>query len=584
MTEDSEIRIAALLAEAEALAAEADIEGAQQRLAEADRLRTGAGFPKEVDEMLCQQTAACRQRLNEGYRLDGFGEKAADLRVDYVAPVAWLQSADWHYGVAKFPAEETIVFPYRRRMPSRTRFIEKTFVQKLQSWLPPQVSLLRDACLNITESNQPYELNMALLIAGRPSVRIDVEIDEPYVAVTRKPRHYVGCGDDYRDGLLTRHGWIVVRLAERQVWQFPRECARFLFRIIQSVVPEITMPEGLEEAQPLPPLQRWTRNQALMMAACRDRESYLRHTFAPGEEQQSKLPNIPKNAHERRCSEQVKPLERTAEMCEKMDSFTDAGRYEQDLHIDFLPEEHIYTYRGQERLLPVSSLIGYFFDEFDALSQAEMRHERQGIPVAESLNQWSRIGKMASEVGTFVHLQTENYFQRGFFETSYSFEFNGTTELISVERERQHFLNFIHDYAITPYRQEWPVYDADMNVAGTIDMICREDDGMFTIYDWKRSSKVVDKDGRPIVISFGGRMGHYGLGLPDTAYYHYCLQQNLYRYMLEKNYGIRVKAMNLVVLCPDYANYRLVSVPVMDEVIGRVVALCKEEDLGHRLL
>ena len=41
---------------------------------------------------------------------------------------------------------------------------------------------------------------------------------------------------------------------------------------------------------------------------------------------------------------QMKPFPRTADMQEKMATFRDAGRYEQDAHIDFEPYEHIYIY------------------------------------------------------------------------------------------------------------------------------------------------------------------------------------------------------------------------------------------------
>ena len=53
-------------------------------------------------------------------------------------------------------------------------------------------------------------------------------------------------------------------------------------------------------------------------------------------------------------------IPRSKEMEEKMLRFTDAGMYEQDQFIDFEPERHIYTYKGENRLLPVSSLIAYF--------------------------------------------------------------------------------------------------------------------------------------------------------------------------------------------------------------------------------
>ena len=150
---------------------------------------------------------------------------------------------------------------------------------------------------------------------------------------------------------------------------------------------------------------------------------------------------------------------RSQAMQEKMQRFTDAGKYEQDQFIDFEPERHIYTFNGENRLLPVSSLIAYFFEKFNAQAAAQRQFERYGIPIEETLRKWERIGKMAREVGTFVHEQTENYFRDGTFANTCPFTFEETTEMISVEKERQHFLRFVSDYNVRPYRQEWPVYD-----------------------------------------------------------------------------------------------------------------------------
>ena len=271
-------------------------------------------------------------------------------------------------------------------------------------------------------------------------------------------------------------------------------------------------------------------------------------------------------------------------MLEKMLSFTDAGLYEQDRYIDFEPEGHVYTYKGETQLLPVSSLIAYFFEPFNAEEVARRQWERYSIPIEESLAKWKRIGSLASEVGTFMHEQTEHYFQKGFFDTDYTFRFQDQEEIISIAKEKQHFLRFVEDYKISPYRQEWPVYDLDLNIAGTIDMICKEADGTFTIYDWKRSGKVVNSMGQPVVEAFGGRMSLNGINLPDTSFYHYCIQQNLYRYMLETHYSIKVRGMNLVVLCADYPTYFVAQVPRMDEVIGQIVDICHQKDLGHKLL
>ena len=457
------------------------------------------------------------------------------------------------------PAAGTLCYPFRRIAKGVSSRIAKAFLIRLREWLPAEIQVLDDVCVNVSESLPPLRVDIALLREDQPDFRIDVEIDVPYTR-DGEPVHYVACGDQFRDALLSRHGWTVVRFAGQQLLANPKACADYLLH--------------LDNPSALISVSRWTRNEAL--------KAVVKGGGYPEEWQQ--LAPLPLTEEERQCGLLVKPFPRTLEMEEKMVAFTDAGRYKQDRHIDFEPYEHIYIYDGRVRLLPVSSLIAYFFDEFNALQMALQQYERNKIPVEDSLDKWERTGRLASEVGTFVHAQTENYFRDGSFETLCSLRFGNETEVISVERERDHFLRFVKDYDIHPYRQEWPVYDTQLNIAGTIDMICRNADGTFTIYDWKRSSKVVNALGQPITEGFGGKMSKNGISLPDTSFYHYCIQQNLYRYMLETHYGLHVRAMNLVVLCPDYPTYYVVPVPRMEEVISQVIGVCKMKDLGHYLL
>ena len=467
-----------------------------------------------------------------------------------------------------------MLYPFREDCRLEVSRLKARFCQWLGEQMPEGLTFRNDVGICVSDQLPLICPDLVILVEGRPEVRIAVLIDEPFDVCTREPQHYLTCGDEYLDGLMTRLGWTVVRFAERQVWNHHQACADYLTALLKTLVPNLECPHLSDK--PLPPVKRWTKAEAQKMAA----------------RVQAKMPvQTPNQAtcyamtsEECQYMTQVKPFPRTADMQEKMATFRDAGRYEQDVYIDFEPYEHIYIYNGRQRLLPVSSLVGYFFESFNALTAAERRCQNYSIPVEESLNQWDRIGTMASEVGTFMHAQTENYFRDGTFETIYPFCYNGETEAISLEKEKQYFLQFVNDYAIKPYRQEWPVYDLKLNVAGTIDLICQEDDGTFTIYDWKRSSKVVNALGQPITEGFNGKMSLNGINLPDTSFYHYCLQQNLYRYMLETHYGIRVRAMNLVVLCADYPSYYVAQVPKMDEVVNTMVGICQREDLGHCLL
>lgn len=85
------------------------------------------------------------------------------------------------------------------------------------------------------------------------------------------------------------------------------------------------------------------------------------------------------------------------------------------------------------------------------------------------------------------------------------------------------------------------------------------------MYDWKRSKKVVNSSGQPVRIN----QWQKGVGqlsdIDDTSYNRYSLQQSLYKYIIEKNYGLKVSKMYLIVLYPDYDRYHKVEVPYLKE-------------------
>ncbi len=477
------------------------------------------------------------------------------------------------YPLIQRPEAGTVTYPLRRGVVFRRSEQEMLFLEQLRKWLPSGLEVLDDVCINLSDKLPPVVPDIVVRDKKHLGVRIDVEIDEFYDTNSLKPLHFITCGDGFYDLTLSRYGWTIVRFAVRQVRDNPRACADYLMHILQQELPSLSWTDL--QTEPLEPVARWTQTEALKMAFRR---------CETGQNHDAPLNPLPYNDDERRSQQQVRPLPRTVAMQQKMAGFRDAGRYPLDLEIDFEPEEHIYTCYGHRQLVSVSAIIGHFFERFDALSQAIAQWERYRKPVEESLDNWDRIGRLASEVGTFLHEQTENYFQRGYFEDEYVLRFGDKEERISIGREKQQFLNFIRDYQIEPYRQEWPIFDSELNIAGTIDLICRNDDDTFTIYDWKRSAKVVNGIGNPIIEGYRGKKSHNGLELPDTPYFHYCVQQNLYRYMLQRYYGVQVHDMNLVVLHPDYPDYFVVPIPAMDDVVSRILELCIKGDLGHRLL
>ena len=62
--------------------------------------------------------------------------------------------------------------------------------------------------------------------------------------------------------------------------------------------------------------------------------------------------------------------------------------------------------------------------------------------------------------------------------------------------EYEFFQNFVKDHPhLEAYRTEWCVYDEDLKIAGSIDMVFKDTrNGEFYIYDWKRTKKYHMKD------------------------------------------------------------------------------------------
>lgn len=92
------------------------------------------------------------------------------------------------------------------------------------------------------------------------------------------------------------------------------------------------------------------------------------------------------------------------------------------------------------------------------------------------------------------------------------------------------------------------------------------DSSAIHIYDWKRCKEITKTNG------FGKTSTNPLIEeLPDTNYWHYCLQLNTYKYIIEKNYGYKVKDLYLVALHPDNENYKKIKVIDLQSQVSALV-------------
>lgn len=240
------------------------------------------------------------------------------------------------------------------------------------------------------------------------------------------------------------------------------------------------------------------------------------------------------------------------------------NEHERDKYVQFDEPTHIYTVKGETKgYISVTKFLHDFFPHFDAdkiirgmMSKPNWKENKwykPGITVADIKKQWNDNGKDATTKGTAMHLAIEQYL-------------NGAEGLIEQSMlqtpEWRYFKKFWDKYGkdLTPFRTEWEVWSEEYRLTGSIDMIFyRKSDNTYLIYDWKRSKEIKTSS------SFGQKAFYPLDHLPDTNYWHYSLQLNVYRWFLETHYGLKISEMYLLVLHEDNTSYQRIPVNRMEE-------------------
>ena len=231
-----------------------------------------------------------------------------------------------------------------------------------------------------------------------------------------------------------------------------------------------------------------------------------------------------------------------------MDLLSSKNHYERDERIQFSDSDHTYLIDKKNKAVSVTELIGRYFPKFDKEFWANKESIKTGKHKNEILKKWDDLGKKARDLGTELHEQIENFYN--------SKEYIRSKELDKFFKFHK---NHIQD-KYQPHRTEWRIFDEDKNLAGTVDMVYEKENGELFIFDWKRSKKIINSDGS-IEKNNPFENGLNGLShLPSSDYVKYCLQQNIYKNILESKYDKKVSSMNLLILHPHLENYHIIQV------------------------
>jgi hypothetical protein len=236
-----------------------------------------------------------------------------------------------------------------------------------------------------------------------------------------------------------------------------------------------------------------------------------------------------------------------------------------DERITFDEETHTYTIDGsREGWSSCTQFIHNFVQEFDADAIIKKMMGSKKWPESKYFGmtpeaikaQWSNSANEASTAGTRMHLDIDRYNNAEPVGNLAGDEWvpNASTEwdfFLAYEEKWRKKNGFI------PYRTEWLVFKEDIKLAGSIDMLYKKPDGTIAIYDWKRAKEIKFENRYQKGI---GPLSH----LDDCNYWHYSLQLNNYRRILEKFYGFTVSELALVILHPNNKSYKIIQLNLMD--------------------
>ena len=211
-------------------------------------------------------------------------------------------------------------------------------------------------------------------------------------------------------------------------------------------------------------------------------------------------------------------------------------------------------------------------------------HKYWGLTAEEIKQQWSSNSSAVSGAGTDLHFEIECFMNNPDVESGLKgnkgYKHSDLLEAYLQDPsskeviEWDYFINFVKDHPeLKPYRTEWTIYDEDLKISGSIDMVYENPDGTLSIYDWKRS-KEITRVNNFNKFAINKLICH----MPDANFWHYALQLNTYKRLLERKYGKTVTDLYLVRLHPDAEekNYELIKLPDLSKEIDELFEMRKQ--------
>lgn len=245
--------------------------------------------------------------------------------------------------------------------------------------------------------------------------------------------------------------------------------------------------------------------------------------------------------------------------------------------------------------ISVSSVIKYVVPPFDPMILRWITSNAR-CPTVESkiakrveyLNKWEE----ARDYGTRVHQLIEDFLNNYTFnntptkgEELLKIFLGDDTENLQFTPEAKQFLRYYFDSLKRGWefhKSEYPVYDEEYKLAGTIDAVFKKVDAKsgkttYKIVDWKRSTTNFKRRGK--VPFLGYPLSH----VSNTKLEKYRIQLSLYNYILTRTEGWELSDdMSIVQMNPTKPGATIFSVKYNKDDVVNLLTYMKEQDENKR--
>ncbi len=242
-------------------------------------------------------------------------------------------------------------------------------------------------------------------------------------------------------------------------------------------------------------------------------------------------------------------------------------------------KNHIYLVNNVIYDFTATTFVHSFFPSFDAdLVIKKMMKGKNwtqskyyGKSAEEIKDGWEENRLVASELGTEMHAMIEKFYNHPTLwqeKNKKKLEAELSKYYAADKLEKKEFQQFL-TYHLNgpalwnwfPWKTEWRVFDVDVKVAGSIDMLYKspnytEENKLLIMLDWKRTREIKRENRWETALSPIA-------DLPHANFFQYSLQLNVYKKIIEKNTPYKIEYMGLGVFHPLFDNYQFYEVKPM---------------------